>query len=62
MEILNSGFLQDMFEKTWDKTTAEGKQAICSDFCGGKNVVDQIYSAPSIENPRYKIGRKYGKL
>ena len=57
MEVLNSGFLQNMFEKTWDKTTAEGKQAICSDFCGGKNVVDQIYSSPTIENKRYKNGK-----
>lgn len=53
-EILHSGFLQNMFENTWDKTTAEGKMAVCSDFCGGTNVVDQIYTAPGVENERYK--------
>ncbi len=52
-EVLDSKILTNMFEKTWNKTTQEGKMVICSDYCGGENIVDQIYTAEGNENDRY---------
>ena len=52
-EVLGFNILGKMFEGGWDKTTKEGKIAQCSDFCGGKNIVDQIYTTTGNENERY---------
>jgi len=52
-EVLGFNILGKMFEGGWDKTTKEGKIAQCSDFCGGENIVDQIYTTTGNENERY---------
>jgi len=52
-EIITSGVLQEVFEDKWDKTVAEGKSSICANYCGGSNIVDQIYTSDEIESERY---------
>jgi hypothetical protein len=42
-EILNSGFLQNVFEKKWGKDQPEG-MLYCNETCGEKSAIDKIYT------------------
>jgi hypothetical protein len=54
-ELLDTGLLNKVYSDDWDKTTANGKLALCTETCGKANVLDDTMSHE--DNP-YKKTRK----
>lgn len=44
LEIINSGYLDDVFAASWQKSSVLfGKLAICANTCGSENSLDRLY-------------------
>lgn len=50
-EILESGYLQNVFEDKWGKTFEQGGMLYCNETCGEKSAVDKIFTHELDERP-----------